>query len=112
MSRLKALPSRLQSLPPRLARPPETSRQETRALHTGSKAWLSLRQAVLLRDNHRCQRCVRLVVGRNAHVDHIDGDSHNNEMTNLQTLCIEGHSRKTQAEKAGQSWDGRCGDSR
>ena len=48
------------------------------------------------------------MVGRNAHVDHIDGNSHNNDMANLQTLCIEGHSRKTQAEKAGQSWDGKC----
>ena len=48
------------------------------------------------------------MVGRNAHVDHIDGNSHNNDMGNLQLLCIEGHSRKTQAEKAGQSWEGKC----
>jgi len=108
MARLRTIPSRLQSVPPRLARPPENSRQETRALHTGSKAWQSLRQAVLLRDSNQCQRCGRLVVGRNAHVDHVDGNSHNNALTNLQLLCIEGHSRKTQAEKAGQSWDGRC----
>ena len=110
MARLRTIPSRLQSLPPRLARPPETSRQETRALHTGSKEWLSIRQWVLERDGYRCRKCARLVVGRKAHVDHIDGDSHNNpkDGSNWQTLCIEGHSRKTQAEKAGQSWDGRC----
>ena len=48
------------------------------------------------------------MAGRSAHVDHIDGNSHNNTMTNLQTLCHEGHSRKTTAEQAGKTWDGRC----
>lgn len=108
MGRLKQLPSRLATVQPRLAPPPETSRQDTRALHTGSAAWARLRQEVLLRDAHRCRRCRRLVAGRSAHVDHIDGNSHNNDLSNLQTLCIEGHSRKTQAERSGQAWDGRC----
>lgn len=63
---------------------------------------------MLTRDGYRCKACGRLVAGRHAHVDHIDGDSHNNAMGNLQTLCMEGHSRKTQAEKAGKQWDGKC----
>ena len=48
------------------------------------------------------------MVGRQAHVDHIDGDSSNNDTSNLQTLCQQGHSRKTFAEQRGVKWDGRC----
>lgn len=106
MPRLKALPPRISPPPQRLK--PNTDRQATRQFNTNSAAWLSLRQQVLSRDQHRCRKCGRLVVGRQAHVDHIDGDSHNNSPDNLQLLCIEGHSRKTQAEKAGTTWDGRC----
>lgn len=108
MARLRTLPPRVAKAPMRLAPAPEQSRQATRAMHTGSAAWARLRHAVLARDAHRCKACGRLVAGRSAHIDHIDGDSHNNAMTNLQTLCIEGHSRKTQAEKAGKAWDRKC----
>lgn len=107
MGRLKSLAPRLAQVPPRLA-PLQTDRQQTRELHTGSSGWRRLREAVLMRDGFRCNACGRLVAGRQAHVDHIDGNSHNNDLGNLQTLCIEGHSRKTQAEKAGKQWDGKC----
>ena len=91
-------------------RPKEADRQLTRAMHTGSKEWARIRQHVLLRDNHRCKACARLVVGREAHVDHIDGNSHHNpeDGSNWQTLCRQGHSRKTFAEQRGKRWDGRC----
>lgn len=48
------------------------------------------------------------MVGRQAHVDHIDNDSHNNDLGNLQTMCMQGHSRKTFAEQRGLQWDGKC----
>lgn len=89
-------------------RPREADRQRTRALNTNSAEWKRIREAVLVRDGYRCRACGRLVVGRQAHVDHIDGNSHNNDPGNLQTLCQRGHSRKTFAEERGQQWDGRC----
>lgn len=91
-------------------KPREADRQATRALNTGSKAWRLIRQQVLVRDGYRCQACQRLVVGREAHVDHIDGDDSNNptDGSNWQTLCANGHSRKTWAEQHGRQWDGRC----
>lgn len=107
MGRLKALAPRLAPAPTRLA-PLQTDRQQTRELHTGSSSWRRLREAVLIRDGYSCRACGRLVAGKHAHVDHIDGNSHNNDLGNLQILCIEGHSRKTQAEKAGRVWDQRC----
>lgn len=89
-------------------RPREADRQARRALHTGSAEWRRIREAVLLRDQYRCQACGRLVVGRQAHVDHIDGDDGNNDLGNLQTLCLQGHSRKTFAEERRKQWDGVC----
>ena len=79
--------------------PKGTDRQNTRALHTGTKAWQQIRQRVLLRDGYRCQGCGRLVAGREAHVDHRDGDSHNNDPDNLQLLCIGCHGVKTRSEQ-------------
>lgn len=90
--------------------PKEADRQKTRALNTNSAEWKAIRASVLLRDGYRCKACGRLVVGRNAHVDHIDGDSHSNptDGSNWQTLCMRGHSRKTFAEERGRRWDGVC----
>lgn len=79
-------------------KPREADRQATRALNTGSKAWRLIRQQVLVRDGYRCQACGRLVVGREAHVDHRDGDAsthESNRMENLRVLCIGCHSRAT-----------------
>jgi 5-methylcytosine-specific restriction enzyme A len=36
-----------------------------------------------------------------AHVDHVDGDSSNNDSTNLQSLCASCHSKKTVRENGG-----------
>ena len=86
----------------------EADRQKTRALHTGTKAWRLIREQVLVRDGYKCQSCGRVVTGRQAHVDHVDGNSHCNDMSNLATRCVWGHSRKTFAEHRGVKWDGKC----
>lgn len=90
--------------------PRPLDRQARRALNTGSKAWRQIRNQVLLRDGHECQACGRVVAGRDAHIDHIDGDDSNNpaDGSNWQTLCHRGHSRKTFAEQQGRPWDGKC----
>lgn len=63
-------------------------------MHTGSKAWRLLRLAVLQRDGYTCRTCKQF----GDQVDHIDGDSHNNEPSNLQCLCLRCHSAKTMTE--------------
>lgn len=90
--------------------PPERNRQVGRALATNSTAWRRLRDQVLVRDLYTCQAdgCGRLVGGKGeAHVDHVDGDPMNNELENLQTLCVGCHSRKTAAEDGGFGNTGR-----
>lgn len=72
------------------------TRQQTRALHTGVKAWRLLRAEALRRDLFLCRHCGRW----GDQVDHIDGNSHNNDLGNLQTLCINCHSSKTAKENS------------
>ncbi|MEW6383526.1 MAG: HNH endonuclease [Pseudomonadota bacterium] len=63
-----------------------------------------LRESILVRDLYRCQAkgCGVLCSAKGqAHVDHIDGDPNNNATTNLQTLCVSCHSRKTAREDGG-----------
>jgi len=73
-------------------------------MHTGVKRWLAIRDFTLTRDKFTCQACGRIVAGkREAHVDHIDGNSHNNppDGSNWQTLCVPCHSAKTARENGG-----------
>lgn len=87
------------------------SRQSTRALNTNSKAWKQLRLQVLMRDKYQCRYCKRVVIGKDAHVDHIGNDAHlpeSNRLDNLATMCRQGHGRKTFAEEQGKKWDGQC----
>lgn len=78
---------------------PQTNRQATRALNTGSKRWRYLRQRILVRDMYTCADCGRY----GNQVDHVDGDSHNNDEVNLRCRCLRCHSRKTAGEKLNRS---------
>lgn len=101
MGRLRTIPSRLSSAPPRVAQA-RTDRQATRFLATNSAAWRRLRHAVLMRDAYTCACCGRVAGGKGeAHVDHIDGNAGNNALANLQTLCAPCHSAKTAREDGG-----------
>jgi 5-methylcytosine-specific restriction endonuclease McrA len=73
----------------------EYNRQRTRGLHTGSKRWRAIRRQVLARDLYQCRDCGKY----GDEVDHIDGDSHNNTLENLQTLCKRHHAAKTRREQ-------------
>jgi 5-methylcytosine-specific restriction endonuclease McrA len=73
-------------------------RQRTRAMHTGSKGWRLLRLSVLQRDGYTCAVCGKY----GDQVDHVDGDSHNNQPENLQVLCRRDHSAKTMREVNGK----------
>ncbi|KRG38833.1 hypothetical protein ARC78_15260 [Stenotrophomonas pictorum JCM 9942] len=81
--------------------PPQVDRQAKRTLPTNSAAWRRLRAAILA-DEPLCRICASKGYTRGAnHVDHINGDPSNNDMTNLQPLCAPCHSRKTAAEDGG-----------
>lgn len=89
--------------------PKEADRQARRALNTGSTRWQAIRKQVLARDAYRCQACGRLVMGKEAHVDHMDNDAHLEvSIDRLWVLCAPCHSRKTWAEQHGRRWNGRC----
>lgn len=63
----------------------------------GRRAWRLARQAALVRDNYQCRSCGRVVMGKEAHVDHITAKAAggSDELSNLQVLCVGCHSAKT-----------------
>lgn len=75
------------------------NRQATRALNTNSKAWKAIRRRILARDLYLCSDCGKY----GDQVDHVDGNSHNNDEDNLVTRCIKCHSRKTARETMNRS---------
>jgi hypothetical protein len=46
--------------------------------------------------NFKCAHCPKSITKRHQfHIDHKDGDRSNRDITNLQALCVECHSRKS-----------------
>ena len=76
-----------------------TQRQRKRGLHTGSKQWRAIRAQVLAWEP-LCRYC-----GDDAtQVDHLDNDSHNQDIDNLAATCAPCHASKTAQEQAGRTW--------
>jgi 5-methylcytosine-specific restriction protein A len=70
-------------------------------LPTNSAAWRALRAQVLF-DEPLCRECQRQgVVTPASVVDHVDGDSHNNERSNLAPTCASCHSLLTAKHDGG-----------
>lgn len=76
-----------------------TERQRKRGLHTGSKRWRIIRNQVLAWEP-MCRYCGDIAT----QVDHLDNDSHNNDIDNLAATCAPCHSRKSAMEQAGRQW--------
>ncbi|WP_247869541.1 HNH endonuclease signature motif containing protein [Herbaspirillum sp. ST 5-3] len=100
--KLQMLKPRLQVLDPMKARGIKTLKQKQeangRTLALDSAAWRKLRASVLA-DEPLCRHCQALGrVTPATDVDHIDNDPSNNRRDNLQALCHECHSRKTNAD--------------
>jgi len=76
-------------------------RQAKRKYRTNSKAWRIIRDQQLDRQP-LCEHCLDEGLTRSATVvDHIDGDSWNNEPANLASLCHSHHSIKTAKHDGG-----------
>ncbi|MBP9032569.1 MAG: HNH endonuclease [Pseudomonadales bacterium] len=77
--------------------PKQESRQKKRALHTGSKAWRTLRAQILVEELYQCRQCGQ----PGDHVDHINGDATDNSRGNLAVMCRSCHAIKTAKEDGG-----------
>jgi len=75
--------------------------KKARQYKTDSTTWRKLRM-MQLHAEPLCRHCA--AQGRTTpatQVDHINGDTWNNTPRNLQSLCIQCHTRKTNAENGG-----------
>ncbi len=112
MGRLRQLPSRLTTLPPRLAPAPSTEadrhrmRDATQAWRGWYKTarWQRLRWDVLVRDRFTCRRCGRIEGNTSQLVaDHIDPHRGDEALfwdaVNLQCLCKACHDSAKQSEE-------------
>lgn len=60
-----------------------------------NRCWTCIRKARKTKKN-KCSWCARVFDDpKDLHVDHIDADPSNNDESNLQTLCIPCHLKKT-----------------
>lgn len=80
-------------------RPPRS--RDAKLRYRYGDGWQSLRLKVL-RDEPYCRMCGALAVA----VDHVDGDGHNDDPSNLQPLCLRCHNRKSVTHDRG-GWAGR-----
>lgn len=98
MARLKALGSRLATLPARLPTTPQATANYGQG--RGGRPWRRLVEQVKLRDQYTCRNCG--LVTEQGECDHIvpQAEGGSDDMVNLQWLCIPCHEAKTKAESA------------
>lgn len=88
------------------ARPTGRDADSRRTIPLQSARWQRLR-ARILAERPLCAYCARRgIVTIATDVDHISGDPSDNRRENLQSLCHECHSTKTQHERAGTPMPG------
>jgi hypothetical protein len=69
---------------------------------TNDRRWRRIREQVVIRDRYKCADCGNFCTApRDAHVDHVDGNAHNNDLSNLVTRCASCHSKKTASRDGG-----------
>lgn len=84
-------------------------RQKSRHYRTNSPEWQRIKNAHFSNNENAelCAECLKNGLvrtskpNRRLDVDHIDGNDSNNDLSNLQSLCISCHSRKTATENGG-----------
>ena len=61
------------------------------------KKWAATRKQVIVRDCSKCQACGKIVVGKDAQVDHVIPKKRGgtDDLENLCLLCLTCHARKT-----------------
>lgn len=98
MARLKALVPRLATLPVRLPATAQVTANYGQG--RGGRPWRRLVEQVKLRDQYTCRACG--LVTEQGECDHIfpQAEGGNDDMVNLQWLCIPCHEVKTRAEAA------------
>jgi 5-methylcytosine-specific restriction protein A len=108
MGRITMLKGRLQQHEPKRGTWSDPRRGSRHQRGYGTQ-WERERKMVLARDGGLCQPCLRRghTTPNCNTVDHIvnlaQGGSH--DRRNLQTICCPCHTRKTQAESRGETWD-------
>jgi len=86
---------------PRWQPPRQKTAPTKERAHYISADWRAIRARILVRDSFTCSVCRLIVMGKDAHVDHIipleEGGT--DEDSNLQTLCAKHHGVKTRGEQ-------------
>lgn len=98
-SKVRTLPSRVQTLGLRVPRAPEAAPSYGQG--RGGRPWRRLRQRILDRDANLCQPCERAGrVTTATEVDHIVNRAAGgtDDESNLQSICTPCHEAKTQQE--------------
>jgi 5-methylcytosine-specific restriction endonuclease McrA len=58
-------------------------------------AYRNVREIVKERDRYQCQKCGNRAIGSNGHIHHKDGNPANQDLENLELLCIQCHQKAT-----------------
>lgn len=93
MAKLPTLQNKLQAMTPKTPNPPKNW-----GTGRGGRPWRRLKAKIHLRDGWTCQCCSRVTT--ELELDHIINVAQGgtDDESNLQSLCVECHKKKTQKE--------------